>query len=219
MFVVTCPKCEKRIHLPDTTRGKHVRCSGCQEIVLATTEPAANAPSAPRRIAPPPLPESAEVENTPAGEPPPAVPHAVPGLRCASCEAEAVVELPPDANSRKPGYICAMCRTMMRPAGSRGNYYAAMLLGAVILLLGVGLVVVTLKAKQHRGQLVGGGGALAVLGVFVAGWAFMQVRRPAPIGAEAPPLRLGFWVAIIVVALFLAGGGIFGLMYVMHEMM
>ena len=31
------------MHLPDTSRGKHVRCSGCQEIVLATTESARNA--------------------------------------------------------------------------------------------------------------------------------------------------------------------------------
>ena len=122
MFVVTCPKCEKKIHLPDTSRGKHIRCAGCQEIVLATTEPASDAPSAPRRVAPPPLPvsDSPELEMTPMGEPS-AVPDAVPGLRCASCEAEAVVELPPDANSRKPGYICAMCRTVMRPAGSVGN--------------------------------------------------------------------------------------------------
>ena len=119
-----------------------------------------------------------------------AVPDAVPGLRCASCEAEAVVELPPDANSRKPGYICAMCRTVMRPAGSVGNYYAAMLLGAVIVLLGIGLVVVALEAKQRRGQLVGGGAALAVLGLFVAGWAFMQARlrsrsarKPRPPGS------------------------------------
>jgi hypothetical protein len=219
MFVVTCPKCEKRIHLPDTSRGKHVRCAGCQEIVLATTDPASGAmPAPPRKAAPPPIPQQAALEMTPYGEPS-AVPDAVPGLRCARCEAEAVVELPPDANSRKPGYICAMCRTVMRPAGSVGNYYAAVLLGIVIALLGVGLAVVALKAKLHRGQLVGGGGALAVLGLFVAGWAFLRARLPVPHGAEPPPSRLGFWLAIGAIAILLAGGGIFGLMYVMHEML
>ena len=94
-----------------------------------------------------------------------------------------------------------------------------MLLGLLVVALGVGLVVVALKAKLHRGQLVGGGAALAVLGMFVAGWAFVQARLPVPIGAAAPPSRLGFWIAVLVIALLVAGGGIFGLMYVMHEMM
>ena len=39
MFVVDCPKCERQMNLPETSRGKRVRCMGCQEIVLAVTEP------------------------------------------------------------------------------------------------------------------------------------------------------------------------------------
>jgi LSD1 subclass zinc finger protein len=218
MFVVTCPKCDKQLHLPDTTRGKHVRCAGCQAIVLASTEPTADAPLPPRKVAPPPLPVPLGPDDEPAEEQNPVV-DAVPGLWCSNCEAAAVMELPPDANSRKPGYVCAMCRTVMRPSGSRGNYYAAALLGAVIVLLGIGLAVVALEAKKARGQLVGGGAALAVLGVFVAGWAITQARLPVPIGANAPPTRFGFWIAVLVIALVLAGGGIFGLMYVMQEMM
>jgi hypothetical protein len=218
MFVVSCPKCEKRIHLADSTRGKHVRCAGCQEIVLANPEALPGATPPPRKIAPPPpLPQTPQLELTPYGEPT-AVPDAVPGLRCASCEAEAVIELPPDANSRKPGYICAMCRTRMRPAGSVGNYYAAVLLGLVIALLGVGLVVVALKAKLHRSQLVGGGSSLAVLGLVVAGWSLLRARLPVPHGVDRSPARIGFWLAICLVALLLAGGGIYGILHVMHEM-
>src|SRR5688572_8801241 len=111
MFVVTCPKCEKQLNLPDTSRGKRVRCMGCQEIVLASTEPPLPAaPPQPRRVAPPPAPEPPDFVDEPAADPGP-VPDAVPGLRCAGCDAAAVVELPPDANSRRPGFVCAMCRT------------------------------------------------------------------------------------------------------------
>jgi uncharacterized paraquat-inducible protein A len=39
MLVLACPKCERQINLPETSRGKRVRCLGCQEIVLAVTEP------------------------------------------------------------------------------------------------------------------------------------------------------------------------------------
>jgi hypothetical protein len=220
MFAVTCPKCEKQLYFPDTTRGKHVRCSGCQEIVLASNEPklVAAAPLPVRKATPPPVPTPAPIAAPPVEETAP-VPDAVPGLSCANCEASAVVELPPDANSRNPGYICAMCQTRMRPAGSVGNYYAALLLGVVIVLLGAGLVVVALEAKQQRGKLIGGGAAVAVLGGVVAGWAFFQTRLPIPTGAEPAPSRFGFWSAIILIALLLAAGGLFAFKYILHEML
>lgn len=222
MFVVTCPHCEKQLNLPDTTRGKHVRCAGCQAIVLASTEPVVSAaapPPPPRRVAPPPVPQPTAIEDEPADEMAEGpVPDAIAGLQCPSCGAAAVVELPVNANSRKPGFVCAMCRTEMRQPGGLGNYYAAVLLGTVIALLGVGLAVVALEAKQERDKILGGGAALAVLGSVVAGWSFQQTRLPVPIGAEAPPSRLAFWIAIFLIGFLLAGGGIFGLMYLMHAM-
>jgi hypothetical protein len=218
MFVVVCPKCEKRLNLPDTTHGKHVRCAGCLEIVLATTEPPAAGlpPTPPARKSAPlpprlPLPEEQRAQE-PADEASVGpVPDAVPGLSCPYCEAAAVVELPPNANSRRPGYICAMCRREMRPAGSAGNYYAAVLLGTVIALLGIGLIVVAFNAKQGRDKLVGGGAAVAVLGAVVAGWSYRQTRLQVPHGAEAAPSRFGFWLTILLIGAVLLAGGIFGL--------
>ena len=46
MFALACPKCERQMNLPETSRGKRIRCLGCQEIVLAVTEPP------PRPVAP-----------------------------------------------------------------------------------------------------------------------------------------------------------------------
>lgn len=225
MFAVICPKCEKLLNLPDTKLGKHVRCGGCQAIVLASTEPVVSAAVPPplRRTAQPPVPQPPVFDEEPVEEPVEEridgpVPDAIPGLQCPSCGSAAVVELPANANSRNPGYVCAMCRTEMRQPGGVGNYYAAVLLGTVIALLGVGLAVVALEAKQGRDKMIGGAAALAVLGSVVAGWSFQQTRLPVPIGAETPPSRLGFWVAIFLIGFLLAGGGIFGLMYLMHAM-
>jgi hypothetical protein len=196
MFVVTCPRCEKPLYLADTTRGKHVRCAGCQEIVLADTDPAVNATPPPRKASPSTV--SKSIAPKPTAPEVASIPDAIPGLRCTSCEADAVLELPPDANSRKPGFVCAMCRSVMRPPGSMGNYYAAALLGTVIILLGLGLAVVALEAKQARGQMIGGGIAVAVLGGVVAGWAFKQTRggpgrtvatRRRRLRADVPPAR------------------------------
>ena len=47
MFVIDCPKCERQINLPETSRGKRVRCMGCQEIVLAVIGTAARPVDAP----------------------------------------------------------------------------------------------------------------------------------------------------------------------------
>src|SRR5689334_9610810 len=173
MFVVICTKCEKQLHLPDTSRGKHVRCAGCQAIVLAAAEPTTDTPLPQRGIPRRPQPEPDALETTPYGAPDP-VPEAIPGLQCASCQAEAVLELPPDANSRTPGFVCAMCRTEMRQPGTAGNYYAAVFLGVIIALLGLGLAGVAFKA--NRAQVVGGGLALGVLGLAIAAWGRMQAR-------------------------------------------
>jgi hypothetical protein len=96
-----------------------------------------------------------------------------------------VLELPPDANSRKPGFVCAMCRTVMRPAGTRGKYYAAALLGAIIILLGLGLALLSFRVEQSRNWLVGGGLAVAALGTGVGGWGVYQARLPLPVGHVA----------------------------------
>lgn len=219
MFVMTCPKCQKRLHLPDSKRGKHVRCAGCQGIVQVSTDPTTDAPPLAREVTPlPPQPLAPSGrDEEPAMEHKP-VAGAVPGLLCARCEAEAVVEMPPDANSRKPGYVCAMCRTVMRPAGSKGNYFAAAFLGAVIVLLGISLTVVALDARRTRGQLLGGGAALTVLGGVVSGWGVAQARLPVPKMALAPPARTGFWIVVVLIAILLAGGGAFGMIHVMQEM-
>jgi hypothetical protein len=127
------------------------------------------------------------------------------------------VELPPDANSRTPGFVCAMCRTEMRQPGSAGKYYAAAFLGAIIVLLGLGLAGVAFKA--NRSQLVGGGLALGVLGLAIAAWGWMQARRPVPTGAEAPPARFGFWVAVLAVGAVILSGGVFGLIHLAQDML
>jgi hypothetical protein len=191
MLTLACPKCERQLNLPETSRGKRVRCLGCQEIVLAVTEPPPGQsppPSSRSRpaFAPPPLPEPEEYDEGPAAEYA-SVPDAIPGLSCPSCQASAVLELPPDANSRKPGFVCAMCRTVMRPAGTRGKYYAATLLGAVIVLLGLGLTLLSFTVEQGRNSLVGGGLAVAALGAGVGGWGLFQARLPVPVGQ--PPRR------------------------------
>lgn len=217
MFVVICSKCEKQLHLADTTRGKHVRCAGCQAIVLASTEPATtDTPLPQRKAAPRPQPEPVAIEMTPVGAPDP-VPEAIPGLSCANCQAEAVLDLPPDANSRTPGFVCAMCRTEMRQPGTAGNYFAAVFLGAIIALLGLGLAGVAFKA--HRSQVVGGGLALGVLGLAIAAWGRMQARRPVPTGAQAAPARFGFWVAVLAIGCALLGGGVFGLIHLAQELL
>jgi hypothetical protein len=181
------------MNLPETSRGKRIRCMGCQEIVLAVSEPPPGQsmpPSSRSRAAamPPPMPEMPEYEEESGGEENP-VPDAIPGLSCPSCQGSAILELPPDANSRKPGFVCAMCRTVMRPAGSRGKYYAATLLGAAIVLLGLGLVYLSFGAEDARNWVLGGGLAVAALGTGVAGWGVFQARLPVPIGHS--PRRRG----------------------------
>jgi hypothetical protein len=56
MIVVTCPKCDKQLNLPETNIGKRVRCVACQAIVLV-----------PAPATPPPLPQ---YEPPPDSEPP-----------------------------------------------------------------------------------------------------------------------------------------------------
>ena len=164
-----------------TTRGKHVRCAGCQAIVWRRREPTTDTPLPQRGIPRRSQPEPHALETTPSGAADP-VPEAIPGLQCASCQAEAVLQLPPDANSPTPGFVCAMCRTEMRQPGTAGNYYAAVFLGVIIALLGLGLAGVAFKA--NRAQVVGGGLALGVLGLAIAAWGRMQARRPVPTGRK-----------------------------------
>ena len=113
-----------------------------------------------------------------------------PAWSCPSCQASAVLGLPPDANSRKPGFVCAMCRTVMRPSGMRGKHDAATLLGAIIVMLGLGLIFLSFNVDRGRNWLVGGGLAVAALGTGVAGWGLYQARLPVPIG-QSPRRRSG----------------------------
>src|SRR5262252_4729230 len=117
MIVVTCPKCEKQLNLPNTALGRRVRCVACQEVVLVPAEgeepTESAAPPLPTRPGPPPIPQPSRA----------VVADAAPGLQCAKCGGAAVRQLPPNQFSRNPGYVCAMCRSFMRPAGSNGKYY------------------------------------------------------------------------------------------------
>ena len=242
MPVVPCPGCAKKLNVPESVAGKRVRCPGCQRVL---TVPAAAVPSPPSPSVPTPAPRPAPVPNEmptpmppaprfrkpPAPEPlplpdddesdarEPSARGAVAGLRCPKCDAAAVVALPPNQFSRRPGYACAECDTRMRRAGTRGNFVAAMGLGGFIVLLGVAMVVLSFDAPRGKGRMIGGGVLLATLGATVAGWAGRQYRLPEPVGAKAGPSRVGFWVAVILLALLLAGGAVFGLMYYVQEMM
>ena len=75
MIVVTCPECDKKINLPETSVGRRVRCSGCQAIVLVSP-PSDDLPAAappPQRGGPPPLPRQngrGDEPNEPIDEPP-----------------------------------------------------------------------------------------------------------------------------------------------------
>jgi hypothetical protein len=140
-----------------------------------------------------------------------------PGLRCANCKAAAVKALPPDEFSRKPGYVCMKCNTVMRRPGSKSGFFAVVGLGILITLLGVGLALAALDAETNRLQLFGGAGVLAILGLGGSCWAIMQSKLPVPLGAKAPPSRAGLLIAIILIGLLLAGGLVFGIMYVLHE--
>jgi hypothetical protein len=186
MIVVTCPKCEKKLNLPRTVLGRRVRCVACQAVILVPAEPEESTASAhpPLPAEPGPLPP----DGQPGGE---AAADAGPGLQCAKCGGAAVRQLPPNQFSRNPGYVCAMCRAFMRPAGSTGKYSAILALGAVIVLLGLGLCYVASEAARNRVQMMAGGAALAALGLAVVGWAVMQLRLPIPLGAEAPPRGSG----------------------------
>jgi hypothetical protein len=241
MPVVTC-ECGKKLNAPAAAAGKKVRCPGCKGVVAvpAEEEAAAAPPPAAPKAAPKPVPKPVlkpEPEDDEVAEaaPPPkwkrkkAEPkedeerdendesEAVEGLRCAKCKAAAVKKLPPDEFSRKPGYVCMKCKTTMRPPGSKGGLYAAVGLGILIAVLGLGLVFVAFSAEKNRVQLFSGAGTMCVVGLGVAAWAMTQSKLPVPLGAKAPPSRMGLLIAIILIGLLLAGGLVFGIMYVIHE--
>ena len=216
MFMVTCSKCDKQLHLPDTMRGKHVRCAGCQAIVLAAAEPTTDTPLPQRAIPRRSQPEPHALETTPYGC---ARPCAGSDPRIAMRQLPGRGRAPTSARRQlaTPGFVCAMCRTEMRQPGTAGNYYAAVFLGVIIALLGLGLAGVAFKA--NRAQVVGGGLALGVLGLAIAAWGRMQARRPVPTGAERAPARFGFWVAVLAIGCVLLGGGVFGLIHLAQELL
>jgi hypothetical protein len=239
--VVACPECAKKLNVPESAAGKKVRCPGCQKVfpvpgasaAVASPPPPVPKPApkpAPQRDdAPTPMPAAPKFKKRAEPEPEP-LPEdderddkpargAVAGLRCPKCDAEAVQALPPNQFSRRPGYVCTECDTVMRRAGTKGNFVAAMGLGIFIVLLGVAMAVLSFDTPRRQMQMLGGSAGLAVLGATVAGWAFKQSRLPEPVGAKAPPSRAGFWILVFVIGLLILGGIVFGLMYVMQEMM
>jgi DNA-directed RNA polymerase subunit RPC12/RpoP len=195
MAIVACPECAKELNVPSPLLGKRIRCTGCKAAFVAP------APS-----------ESDEPE---------AVEGAVPGLTCAACGAAAVVPLAPNEFSRRPGYECAMCEAQMREAGGKGAHYAVTVLGALVTLFGIGLAVFAFGAE--RGQLrtfsLAAVAVAVAVGVSVASWGYSQSRLPAPVGAQAPPSRAGFWIAVALFVLLFVGAVIFALMYFMQEML
>jgi hypothetical protein len=226
--IVTCAGCGKKLNVPDTAAGKKGRCPGCRAVfdvpavAAATKNPAepgsaagepAAAPARSSRRSPPPEPDRRDDGDREG------LAEAVPGLRCPNCEAVAVAKLPPNRFSRHPGYVCAKCGTVMRRPGTTGNYYATAALGAFVALLGLALAVLAMDAESYRGRRIAGGVGIFALGALAAGWGIRQSRLPVPGGAKAPPSRIVFWIAVLVIGLLLAGAAVFGFLYYLQEMM
>jgi hypothetical protein len=139
------------------------------------------------------------------------------GLRCPKCESAALEELPPNAFSRKPGYVCTACSQVMRPAGSTGLCVIACLLGAVTTVIGLGLVFVAVTAERFRGRMISGAVGVGGFGGFAIVWGLRQMRLPTPLGATARRTKLWPLIVILIVGTLAVLGAMFGVAYYMHE--
>src|SRR4051812_39147011 len=212
-MLVACPGCNKKLNVPESASGKKVRCPGCKAVVAVPDRTAAAAPSPPREA----VRAGAAKAEAPSAEAVAAAPASA--MRCPACQTAALRELPPNAFSRHPGYVCSGCNAIMRPPGSTGTYVFVIILGGFIVLLGVVQCVIAFDAEVFRKRLVFGAVSLAGLGAAVVGWAVMQLRLPTPLDAPARPSRLGLWIVILLLGLLVVGGGMFFFMYLLHEMM
>jgi hypothetical protein len=148
---------------------------------------------------------------------------ASPELRCASCQAGGLMVLPANAFTRRPGFICPGCGTVMRPPGTTGAYLAITVVGILAASLAAGLAVaVALGELSFLQERLSGAVFLGGVGVVVAAWAIKQLRLPIPPGATARPVGRKIWIIVLLVLLLgrlVFGGGMFFLLYYIHEMM
>jgi hypothetical protein len=142
-------------------------------------------------------------------------------MTCAACKGDALQRLPANRFSRHPGYRCAGCGAIMRPPRSTPGLLFACVLAALFFLAGGALSLIALIEEFPRRAQLGAVG-LSVLGAVVAIWAIQQLRLPVPLGYQARPSQFGLMITIFAVVLLvvivLAGGGVFAVMYVFHEM-
>jgi predicted Zn finger-like uncharacterized protein len=203
---ITCPECEKKLKVADDLAGKKVRCPGCKTAIPVG-----------------PIQDAIKPERKPARSAPPRVQDDDSAMRCAKCDAAAVETLSPNWYSRNPGFVCTDCGTMMRPPGSTGFYIFAALLGAFIILVGIGLLTTSFTSNALYLRAITGGAFAMVLGGSVAGWALKQMRLPIPINAPPVPSRVGLWIGVLIFVFFglpCIGGALFvGFMYYIKEMM
>jgi phage FluMu protein Com len=210
--LVTCPECHKKMKVAESFAGKKVRCPGCKKIVAAPDPQTVPSQRQAGRAEPAP-------SRRPSRDADPTPPTST--IRCAKCQAADVQALPPNYFSRRPGYVCSDCGTIMRQPGSTGICVFAILLGAFTFLLGLGLGVVAMGAEEFTGQVLAGAVSLAGLGVIVTAWGIRQVLRPVPLDPPPQSSRLWIWIVGILIGLLIVGllaGGLFAALYFIHEM-
>jgi hypothetical protein len=208
-MLVLCPGCRKKLNVPENLAGKKLRCPGCKTVVPAPAASAAVTPSPPREG---PRQSPARPDEAAASKPRST-------MRCAACEEAALEALPANQFSRRPGYVCTECGTTMRQPGSTGALVLVTVLGGFVILMGLALAFFVVTADSFRARSLTGAIALAGLGFSVGVWAVNQLRLPTPLDAPPRPSRLGFWVAMILLAVLVVGGGLFFFAYYVHEMM
>jgi hypothetical protein len=125
--------------------------------------------------------------------------------------------LPANTISRRPGYVCPECGTLMRPPGMTAAFVAVTVLGGFPVLLGVIMVIACIVQptafhdnQLHVAVLIGFMGALG------GAWAIKQLRLAKPLGATAKPVGHWPWIIALIallVLLLVCGGGMLFLMY------
>jgi DNA-directed RNA polymerase subunit RPC12/RpoP len=108
-------------------------------------------------------------------------------MKCAKCNSELVVKIPASEISRNPGWRCNSCGMKMRYSESIIKYVAILALG-ILIFLGLGIPFLLSVIEVHNpGTFPGIGKApanmlpLSIIGVIVAVWSLLQIRKPAPI--------------------------------------
>ena len=110
-------------------------------------------------------------------------------LLCARCREPRVKQLPPDAISPHPAFVCEACGFRMRS----GFMFFIYLVTAVLGLLFAGFMGIffTFIAPEKPGQLnvidCAKGLGLGAIGAIVAAYSIRQLFRPAPIRDRSNP--------------------------------